>query len=323
MNNFLTRSGKISVVFACVLLLVVSASAQVSLRKALDFDGDGKVDFSVMRPTNNFWYVKNTGGSFIYQAFGSFSEDFPTPGDYDGDGKADLSVFRTTNGTWYRMNSSTNTFFGVQFGADGDEPVARDYDGDGKTDVAVARRGGGVITWFVLGSTRGFTAVQFGAEQNDCVAPGDYDGDGKFDYGVQRPCATGATDASIFYAQKSTDGSLIAIPFGVSNDLGVPGDYDGDGKTDIAVVREGTTANPALTWYIRRSSDGGLTAVQFGSSTTDLLAQGDYDGDGKTDIGVWRDTNGNFYVMRSGDGSVQTSQWGISNDFPIASYDTH
>jgi hypothetical protein len=50
MKNILTRSGKISVIFACVLLLVVSASAQLSLRKALDFDGDGKADYSVFRP---------------------------------------------------------------------------------------------------------------------------------------------------------------------------------------------------------------------------------------------------------------------------------
>ena len=249
---------------------------------------------------------------------------FRPPGDYDGDGKADLSVFRTTNGTWYRINSATNTFFGVQFGAEGDEPVARDFDGDGKTDVAVARRGGGVITWYVLRSRDGFTAAQFGAEGSDCTAPGDYDGDGKFDYGVQRPCETsGTTNTAVFYAQKSTDGGLIATPWGVSTDLVVPGDYDGDGKTDIAVVREGTTANPILTWYIRRSSDGGLTALQFGSTTTDLFAQADYDGDGKTDIGVWRDTNGTYYATRSSDGSLLTSQWGVANDFPIAAYDTH
>ena len=45
MKNILTRSGKFSVMFACVLLLAVSASAQISLRKAVDVDNDGKPIF--------------------------------------------------------------------------------------------------------------------------------------------------------------------------------------------------------------------------------------------------------------------------------------
>lgn len=112
--------------------------------------------------------------------------------------------------------------------------------------------------------------------------------------------------------------------FGLSNDLVVPGDYDGDGKTDFAVVREGSTPTDPLTWYIQKSTDGNLLAYQFGLTGTDLIAQGDYDGDGKTDVGVWRDSNGQFFALQSGSGlSLLTRTWGISNDFPAASYDTH
>jgi hypothetical protein len=40
----------------------------------------------------------------------------------------------------------------------------------------------------------------------------------------------------------------------------VPGDYDGDGKTDVAVFRPSTG-----TWYLRYSSTGTTAGYQWGS----------------------------------------------------------
>jgi hypothetical protein len=47
-----------------------------------------------------------------------------------------------------------------------------------KPDIAVYRDGEG--TWYIMGSTGGFRAVQFGSPA-DIPAPGDFDGDGKAD----------------------------------------------------------------------------------------------------------------------------------------------
>ena len=107
----------------------------------------------------------------------------------------------------------------------------------------------------------------------------------------------------------------------MGGDLVVPGDYDGDGKTDYAVVREGPTPTSPLTWYISKSS-GGSDTFEWGITGSDLTAQNDYDGDGKTDLAVWRNSDGTFLIRRSSGGTA-SFHWGQPSDYPITSYDTH
>ena len=60
-----------------------------------DFDGDGKDDAAVFRPSNSTWYVmKSTGGNIIQQ-FGQ-TGDVPVAADYDGDNKADIAIYIQT-----------------------------------------------------------------------------------------------------------------------------------------------------------------------------------------------------------------------------------
>jgi hypothetical protein len=89
-------------------------------------------------------------------------------------------------------------------------------------------------------------------------------------------------------------------------------DFDADGKTDIAIYRNGS-------WHILRSSDGLVMLVGWGIAQ-DISVPEDYDGDGKADIAVYR--NGDWFIHRSSDGGVMSVGWGIAQDLPVpADYD--
>jgi hypothetical protein len=87
-----------------------------------DYDGDGRMDLSVYRPTTGYWYIKNSSdGAVVAYRFG-IAEDIPVPADYDGDSKADVTVFRPSENAWYRLNSSNGAFVAEVYGQSGFNP---------------------------------------------------------------------------------------------------------------------------------------------------------------------------------------------------------
>ncbi|MEO6391640.1 MAG: VCBS repeat-containing protein [Pyrinomonadaceae bacterium] len=263
---------------------------------SFDFDGDGRSDVSVFRPSEGNWYLLQTTAGFAARQFGA-NGDITVAADYDGDGKADIAVFRPANGYWYQLSSSTGAFTAQQFGANGDRPVPADFDGDGKADLAVYRPAGG--GWYVLRSSDNTVTGQAFGIDTDRPVPGDYDGDGKADIAVFR--------GGGWHVLQSSNGAYVPSQFGIGTDTPTPGDFDGDGKTDTAVFRAGA-------WYFINSATNTFSGVSFGT-TGDTPSPADYDGDGKLDIAVYR--IGAWYILNSSNGAFVSYAFGNSTDLPI------
>lgn len=136
----------------------------------------------------------------------------------------------------------------------------------------------------------------------------DYDADGRADLVVYR-----ASDLS-FYARRSLDGSLLTGQVGQTGDsVSLNVDFDGDARSDFSTARY--LSAESILWRIIYSRDDALEHFYWGNSNLgDFFAAADYDGDGASDIAVFR--AGVWYIVESLTGAVRIEYFGQGGDVP-------
>ena len=90
----------------------------------------------------------------------------------------------------------------------------------------------------------------------------------------------------------------------------VAGNFAGNANADYTVFRASTNS------WVTQVNGGGVLNFVHGTAG-DVLVPADYDGDNIDDRAVYRPSTGQWYILKSTDGSVQIFAWGNSTDVPV------
>jgi len=353
-------AGDVGNVSAANLTVEPTGPVGVTRGTLFDFTGNGRTDFTTLSIAsgNIIWnVVANPANPLPNQglirrfAFGLAAnmgagvlQDVIVPADYVGDGKTEVAVYRRSNSVYYLAqfplapNTGITLDRAVPFGNGATDILGAqgDYDGDGKIDYTVVRVVGGTYNWFILGSvTNTFKAIPFGTFFDSMATPirgtrvfpgADFTGDGRDELIIISRSAT--TGIFTYYIGDSNTGAgVMTKSFGdFDDDFSVPpADYTGDGRADFVAVRQ--TQGAAQIWYINNSVTNVTTGTAFGipdpnfNRSTDNVLRGDYDGDRRHDIAVYRPGNQTFYWISSANSSsVQSQVAGPAGETPLANF---
>ncbi|TLY46615.1 MAG: VCBS repeat-containing protein [Nitrospirae bacterium] len=309
-----------------------------------DFNSDGKLDLAVANTAANTVSVLlgNGDGTFPAAPFygvGSNPQSIAM-GDFNSDGKRDLAVANAgSNTVSILLGNGDGTFQAAQAFAAGSGPVsvvARDFNGDGNLDLAVADYGSNndssnatvdTTVSVLLGNGDGtFQAARtFEAGSGPyALAVGDFNRDGKLDLAVADlgPSTQRAGTVSVLLG--NGDGTFqVARTFAVGNTIWsvAVGDFNGDGKLDLAVPDGGANSVSVLLG----NGDGTFQATQsFPVGTSPVyVAVGDFNGDRVQDLAVanYFDFtvsvllgNGNGTFHAAGTFAVSSFPWSLAVD---------
>ena len=242
--------------------------------------------------------------------------------DFNGDGKLDTAVTNlSANSVSVLLGNGAGGFGTPTSFAVGNTPravLAADLNGDGKFDLAVSNFGSNTVSVLLGDGTGSFgSATNFAVGQSPwSIAAGDFNGDGKVD--LATPNTGNVSDVSVLIGTGS--GSFApAVSFSCGPNIDpinrpapvyvAVADFNGDGKSDLAVANSGNTFNGVrLQQNVAILLGNG--AGSFGPPTfflADLnprsLAVSDFNGDGKLDLAVANASNNVSILLGDGAGS--------------------
>ncbi len=288
---------------------------------AADFDGDGKVDLAVISAGNVSFFFGNGDGTFRQGTGGFYSccGSALAVGDFNGDGKPDLAA-----GGYVYPNNGDGTF-GVLVGVGAAMGWAvGDLNRDGNSDLA-GPAGSGLET--ILGNGngkfKGSSSYIAGLDPYSLTLA-DINGDGKLDAVVSN---SGSNTISVLLG--NGDGTLqpaVAYTVGNSPRSVAAGDFNGDGRTDLAVANYSSNTVSILLGGTPQTSNAGIfrqgflwvldvdgnqkmnippdSVFAFGGIPGDIPITGDWNGDGRTKIGIYRSSNGLWILDTNGNGVI-------------------
>ena len=215
-----------------------------------DFNGDGMPDIATANLNSDDVSILINNGDGTFAAAVTFAIGNAPNGivanDFNGDGKLDLAIVRQAPaGVSVILGNGDGTFAAPLSQALTGSPravVAGDFNADGKFDLAIANDvSPGEVDVLLgvgdgtFGSAKSFSVGAF----SRCLAANEFNGDGKVDLAVPSTSAnsvnvlSGVGDGT-FGAASSNSLAASTNPNGVTI-----GDFNGDGKPDIAVSNYG------------------------------------------------------------------------------------
>jgi uncharacterized protein (TIGR03437 family) len=295
-----------------------------------DFNRDGKLDLAVANFASNSVSIFLGNGNGTFRAPTNLAATGPSAiavGDFNADGKLDLAVVETnSNSVSIFLGNGDGTFLQPSSASTGKTPVsiaAADFNADGKLDLAVANSASNDVSILLGNGDGSFQAARsFDAGQLPAyIALGDFNGDGKIDLAVAN--ATGFTIGTISVLLGLGNGIFEAprsFTAGSDPSFLVAGDFNLDGKIDLAVANTGSNTISIFSGI----GDGTfLPPVDFTVGAAPAwIGVTDLNADGKPDLLVANSASGTVSVLINHTGTLSgLSQPSVSSAVSAASFE--
>jgi FG-GAP-like repeat len=273
-----------------------------------DMNGDGAIDVVVNESTaDTLSVLLNEGDGTLASGVLYSAGAFPflvALADLNGDGALDVAV--CDDDAAAVVNVLLNTGDGTlgplasyPAGSEAQSVAVGDLNGDGAPDLVVTGDSGTLSVLLNSGDGTFTSETQPLDAQPQSVAVGDLNGDGAPDLAITTydPGGIGLGSVQVLLNQgDATFAPPVAYPVGVEPYSVAMGDFDGDGKLDLAIANTGASPGPSTVSVLINNGDGtfGPTAAYATGAFSSSVAVGDFNGDGALDIVV---LNGNDHTV--------------------------